>query len=114
VSFGLTRETDHRWSATTSLDTAPTVEPLVQQPQLGLGRRHEREADGGAEEAGALVGHAARQRGQVASLSGHELMVGALGDVIPWADKRLELRERCVDLPSHRSLLGLFSDDLGR
>jgi len=37
---------------------APAVEPAVQHAQLGLGRRHEREAHGGAEEAGALVEHA--------------------------------------------------------
>jgi hypothetical protein len=29
----------------------------MEHTQLGLGRRHEREADGGAEEAGALVEH---------------------------------------------------------
>jgi hypothetical protein len=29
----------------------------VKQAQLGLGRRHEREAHGGAEELGASVGH---------------------------------------------------------
>jgi hypothetical protein len=29
----------------------------MEQPQLGLGRRHEREADSGAEEAGAGVEH---------------------------------------------------------
>jgi len=34
-------------------DAAPRVEPLVKHAQLGLVRRHEREADGGAEESGA-------------------------------------------------------------
>jgi hypothetical protein len=33
------------------------VEPSVKQSQLRLGRRHEREAEGGAEEAGSRVGH---------------------------------------------------------
>ena len=36
-------------------DAAPGVEPAVKQAQLGLHRRHEREPDGGAEEAGAGV-----------------------------------------------------------
>jgi hypothetical protein len=36
-------------------DAAPAVEPLVQHAQLGLGRRDEREADSGAEKAGACV-----------------------------------------------------------
>jgi hypothetical protein len=36
-------------------DAAPRVEPLVEQTQLRLGRRNERGADGGAEEAGARV-----------------------------------------------------------
>jgi hypothetical protein len=40
---------------TTSLDTAPTVEPAVEHAQLRLGRRYEREADGGAEAAAAGV-----------------------------------------------------------
>jgi hypothetical protein len=31
-------------------DAAPRVEPSVEQSQLGLAGRHEREADGGAEE----------------------------------------------------------------
>jgi hypothetical protein len=38
-------------------DATPTVEPTVKQAQLGLGRWHERESDGGAEEAGAVIGH---------------------------------------------------------
>jgi len=41
-------------------DRTPRVEPLVKELQLGRGRRYEREPDGGAEEAGALVGHARR------------------------------------------------------
>src|SRR6266545_7533782 len=44
----------------------------------------------------------------------HELMVGALGDVIPGTHERLKLRERRVHLPGHRRLLGFFPDDLGR
>src|SRR5262249_53889685 len=43
-----------------------------------------------------------------------QLMVGALSDVVPRTDERLELRERRVDLPSHGALLGFFPDDLGR
>src|SRR5262245_7675140 len=42
-----------------------------------------------------------------------ELMVGALGDVIPRAHQRLELRERRVDLLRQRRLLRLFLDDFG-
>ena len=38
-------------------DAAPAVEPAVKQAQFGLGRRHKREADGGAEEAGAGARH---------------------------------------------------------
>jgi hypothetical protein len=34
-------------------DAALCVEPAMDYAQLGLGRRHEREADGGGEEAGA-------------------------------------------------------------
>jgi hypothetical protein len=34
-------------------DPAPRIEAAVQELQLGLARRHEREADGGAKEAGA-------------------------------------------------------------
>src|SRR5262249_52157525 len=44
---------------------------------------------------------------------GHELMVGALGDVIPRTDQRLELGEGRVDLSSHGRFLGLLLDDLG-
>ena len=36
-------------------DAAPRVEPPMEQPQLRLVRRHQREPDGGAEEAGATV-----------------------------------------------------------
>src|SRR5215472_6644021 len=43
----------------------------------------------------------------------HELVVGALGDVIPRAHQRLELRERRVHLPGHRGLLGFVPDDFG-
>src|SRR5437870_5090273 len=43
----------------------------------------------------------------------HELMVGALGDVVPGAHQRLELRERRVHLAGHGGLLGFFPDDLG-
>src|SRR4029077_18967954 len=39
------------------------------------------------------------------SSSGHELMVGAFGDVVPGADQRLELREGCVHLLGHGGLL---------
>src|SRR5262245_38863576 len=48
------------------------------------------------------------------SLDCDELVVGALGDVIPGTDERLELRERRVDFPGHRRLLGFFAHDLGR
>src|SRR5262249_61192667 len=51
---------------------------------------------------------------QVSFSASHELMVGALGDVIPRADQPLELHERRVHLPGHRRLLRLFLDDLGR
>src|SRR6266536_298650 len=44
----------------------------------------------------------------------HELMVGAFGHVVPRAHQRLELREGCVHLPGHGSLLGFFPDDLRR
>src|SRR6266481_5147231 len=43
-----------------------------------------------------------------------ELMVGALGDVVPGTHQRLELREGRVDLPGHGSLLGFLPGDLGR
>jgi hypothetical protein len=36
-------------------DATPRVEPSVDETQLGLGRRHEHETDGGAEEAGTGV-----------------------------------------------------------
>src|SRR5262245_10751596 len=48
-----------------------------------------------------------------APLHGHELMVGALGDVVPGADQRLELRVGGVHLPGHGALLRFFLDDLG-
>src|SRR6266849_7793335 len=56
------------------------------------------------------------RRSVIALPSSHrdELMVGALGDVVPGAHQRLELREGRVHLPGHRSLLGFLSDDLGR
>ena len=41
-------------------------------------------------------------------------MVRALGDLMPRAHHGLEPRERRVNLPSHRSLLGLGPDHLGR
>src|SRR5215471_18642269 len=44
----------------------------------------------------------------------HELVVGALGDVIPRPHQRLELRERRVHLPGHGRLLRPLLDDLGR
>src|SRR5262252_5245468 len=43
----------------------------------------------------------------------HELMVGALGHLIPRAHSRLKLRERRVHFAGRRRLLGLFLDDLG-
>src|SRR5215813_7031368 len=46
------------------------------------------------------------------SSSGHELMVGALGHVVPRPHQRLELHERRVDLPRHLALLGFLSDDI--
>src|SRR5262245_47731908 len=49
---------------------------------------------------------------RAASLPRHELMIGALGDVIPRADQRLELGVRGVDLPRHRRLLRLLPDHL--
>src|SRR5437667_5132488 len=49
----------------------------------------------------------------LASLRCHELMVGALGDPIPGAHQRLELREGRVHLPGHGSPLGFLSDNLG-
>src|SRR5262245_55868935 len=42
-----------------------------------------------------------------------ELVVGALGHVVPRAHQRLKLRERGVDLPGHRRLLGFLLGDLG-
>src|SRR5262245_59024192 len=42
-----------------------------------------------------------------------ELMVGALGDVVPGAHQRLELGERRVHLPRRGGLFRLFLDDLG-
>src|SRR5262245_61324741 len=48
------------------------------------------------------------------SSSRDELVVRALGDVVPWRQQCLELRERRVHLPGHRTLLGLVLDDLGR
>src|SRR5215471_2467818 len=45
-------------------------------------------------------------------LAGDELVVGALGDVVPGADQRLELRVGRVDLPGHRALLRLLPDGL--
>src|SRR5215813_10085534 len=47
------------------------------------------------------------------SSSGHELMVGAFGHVVPRANQRLEFRERRVHLPRHLALLGFLPDDLG-
>jgi len=38
-------------------DTGTCVHPATQQPQLRLARRQEREPDGGAEEAGAVIEH---------------------------------------------------------
>ena len=37
--------------------------------------------------------------------SGHELMVGAFGDVVPWPHQRLELRVGGMDLACHGSPL---------
>src|SRR6185503_14000471 len=44
----------------------------------------------------------------LASSPRDELMVGALGDVIPGAQPGLELRERRVHLPGHRGLFRFF------
>src|SRR5437016_2171779 len=43
-----------------------------------------------------------------------ERMVGAFGDAVPGAHQRLKLREGCVHLPGHGSLLGFFPEDLDR
>src|SRR5499427_5338571 len=43
-----------------------------------------------------------------------ELVVGAFGHVVPWADQRLELREGSVNLSGHRCLLRFLSDNLCR
>jgi hypothetical protein len=50
-------------------NAAPGVEALVQHTQLRLGRRHEREADGGAEEAAARI--------LTASISTHSARINA-------------------------------------
>src|SRR5215813_6751532 len=47
----------------------------------------------------------------VPSSSRHQLMVGALGHVVPRAYQRLELRERGVHLSGRGCLLRLFPDD---
>src|SRR5262245_4074515 len=44
----------------------------------------------------------------------HKLVVGALGDVVPRADQRLELRERRVHLSSHWRLFRFLAEGLGR
>src|SRR5215510_14142792 len=56
-----------------------------------------------------------RRRALIAPRSSprNELMVGALGDVVPGGHQRLELRERRVDLPGHGRLLGFLPGDLG-
>src|SRR5215831_10742056 len=46
--------------------------------------------------------------------SRHQLMVGALGNVVPRPHERLELREGGVHLPGHGSFLRLFPKDVGR
>src|SRR5215470_13555037 len=47
------------------------------------------------------------------SSSRDELLVGPLGDVIPRADQRLELREGRMDFPGHGRLLRFLFHDLG-
>lgn len=44
----------------------------------------------------------------------HQLVVGALGDAVPGADQRLELRVRRVNLRCHGALCGLSLENLGR
>src|SRR5262245_58158799 len=44
----------------------------------------------------------------------HEIVVGALGDVVPRTDQRLELRERRLDLAGHRRSLGFLPKNLAR
>ena len=41
-------------------DPTPRIEAVMQQPKLRLARLKGKEAEGGAEEAGAVVGHARR------------------------------------------------------
>src|SRR5215475_9168623 len=48
------------------------------------------------------------------SLPRHELVVGALGYVVPRAHQGLELRKGRVDSTGHGSLLGFFLENLGR
>jgi hypothetical protein len=67
-------------------DARPGVEPLVDEVQFTRTVAHEHRGERGAEAAAAGVSHAARQRGRVASLSGHVLMVCAFRNVIPGAD----------------------------
>src|SRR6185295_4227373 len=55
-----------------------------------------------------------RRRSGIAGLHRDVLMERALGDVVPRAHQRLELRERRVNLPGQRTLLGLLADDLRR
>ena len=45
---------------------------------------------------------------------GQELLIGALGDAVPTAHQRLELRERGVNLPGHRALLRVLLDHRDR
>src|SRR5581483_5929093 len=53
------------------------------------------------------------RRSSDATSARDQLMVGALGHVVPGPDQRLEPRERRVDLAGHGGLLGFFPDHLG-
>src|SRR5262245_37899060 len=51
---------------------------------------------------------------QTSLSASHKLVVGALGDAVPWVHQRLELREGGVNLSGHRCLLRFLPDNLCR
>src|SRR5688572_18732818 len=53
-------------------------------------------------------------RGIIRGSPGHALVIGALGDVVPGPDQKLELRERGVHLPGLGTLGRLVADHLRR
>src|SRR5215475_16189172 len=110
TSMSIRRPTPGCLTAASASAEVPSIDHLI-RPRQQRGRDREAEGLGGLEvDDESRIWWVARR---LAS-PGHELMVSALGNVIPRAHQRLELREGRVHLPGYGGSLGFFAEDLHR